>query len=73
MQLITLLPATCELCGNWLPTHSSSCPRNGIHPSQWSLETNPEYDEWLSVNDKEELLSAVYDKHDSIPINSLST
>ncbi|KAG1306399.1 hypothetical protein G6F64_007629 [Rhizopus arrhizus] len=73
MQLITLLPATCELCGKWLPAHSSSCPRNGIHPSQWSLETNLEYDEWLSVNDKEEPLSTVYDKHDSIPINSLST
>ncbi|KAK4519177.1 uncharacterized protein ATC70_009409 [Mucor velutinosus] len=29
------LPATCELCGNWLPGHSASCPRNGVHPSQW--------------------------------------
>ncbi|KAL9559153.1 hypothetical protein MBANPS3_000557 [Mucor bainieri] len=29
------LPATCELCGNWLPGHSTSCPRNGVHPSQW--------------------------------------
>ncbi|KAI8878593.1 hypothetical protein K501DRAFT_195518 [Backusella circina FSU 941] len=30
-------PATCELCGQWLPSHSSSCPRNGVHPSQWNL------------------------------------
>ncbi|CAO3624463.1 unnamed protein product [Mucor hiemalis] len=29
-------PATCELCGNWLPQHQTSCPRNGVHPSQWS-------------------------------------
>ncbi|ORY91397.1 hypothetical protein BCR43DRAFT_446494 [Syncephalastrum racemosum] len=28
-------PATCELCGSWLPQHQSSCPRNGVHPSQW--------------------------------------
>ncbi|KAG1147972.1 hypothetical protein G6F37_005408 [Rhizopus arrhizus] len=38
MQLVTVFPATCELCGNWIPAHSSSCPRNGVHPSQWSLE-----------------------------------
>ncbi|CAO3619365.1 unnamed protein product [Mucor fragilis] len=31
------LPATCELCGNWLPGHSASCPRNGVHPSQWKI------------------------------------
>ncbi|KAI9029701.1 hypothetical protein CLU79DRAFT_735559 [Phycomyces nitens] len=29
------LPATCELCGNWIPQHLSDCPRNGVHPSQW--------------------------------------
>ncbi|KAL0076116.1 hypothetical protein J3Q64DRAFT_1754065 [Phycomyces blakesleeanus] len=31
------LPATCELCGNWIPQHLSDCPRNGVHPSQWTL------------------------------------
>ncbi|KAI8092182.1 uncharacterized protein B0P05DRAFT_484153 [Gilbertella persicaria] len=30
-------PATCELCGHWLPEHQTSCPRNGVHPSQWNL------------------------------------
>ncbi|KAG2213229.1 hypothetical protein INT46_001590 [Mucor plumbeus] len=30
-------PATCELCGQWMPGHSSSCPRSGVHPSQWSM------------------------------------
>ncbi|RUS16512.1 hypothetical protein BC937DRAFT_91128 [Endogone sp. FLAS-F59071] len=30
-------PATCELCGQWLPKHTNSCPRAGIHPSQWDL------------------------------------
>ncbi|KAI8640713.1 hypothetical protein BD408DRAFT_347525 [Parasitella parasitica] len=34
---ITTCPATCELCGNWLPQHQPSCPRNGVHPSQWQL------------------------------------
>ncbi|KAI9258901.1 hypothetical protein BDA99DRAFT_440440 [Phascolomyces articulosus] len=34
----TLLPATCELCGNWLPDHSETCPRNGVHPSQWTMK-----------------------------------
>ncbi|ORZ22153.1 hypothetical protein BCR42DRAFT_405605 [Absidia repens] len=33
-----ILPATCELCGNWLPDHQASCPRNGVHPSQWSMD-----------------------------------
>ncbi|KAI8388260.1 uncharacterized protein BYT42DRAFT_559494 [Radiomyces spectabilis] len=36
MTPFTVLPATCELCGNWLPQHQSSCPRNGVHPSQWT-------------------------------------
>ncbi|EIE80793.1 hypothetical protein RO3G_05498 [Rhizopus delemar RA 99-880] len=40
-----ICPATCELCGNWLPEHQSSCPRNGVHPSQWSLSC---------LNEKEE-------------------
>ncbi|RUO96231.1 hypothetical protein BC936DRAFT_142375, partial [Jimgerdemannia flammicorona] len=30
-------PATCELCGVWLPKHTNACPRNGVHPSQWAL------------------------------------
>ncbi|KAI8096212.1 uncharacterized protein BX664DRAFT_369927 [Halteromyces radiatus] len=29
------IPATCELCGHWMPHHESNCPRNGVHPSQW--------------------------------------
>ncbi|KAI7857724.1 hypothetical protein BDC45DRAFT_435119 [Circinella umbellata] len=33
----TLLPATCELCGQWLPEHIETCPRNGVHPSQWTM------------------------------------
>ncbi|CAO3678369.1 unnamed protein product [Rhizopus stolonifer] len=31
-------PATCELCGEWMPKHAPACPRNGVHPSQWSTE-----------------------------------
>ncbi|KAI8888061.1 hypothetical protein K501DRAFT_241164 [Backusella circina FSU 941] len=37
-------PATCELCGNWLPQHQDSCPRNGVHPSQWSCSLIEEQD-----------------------------
>ncbi|GAA5806364.1 hypothetical protein EDC94DRAFT_603429 [Helicostylum pulchrum] len=37
MNSIITLPATCELCGNWLPGHTASCARNGVHPSQWCL------------------------------------
>ncbi|KAI8372192.1 hypothetical protein BD560DRAFT_395434 [Blakeslea trispora] len=33
-------PATCELCSHWIPNHSSDCPRSGVHPSQWSINTN---------------------------------
>ncbi|KAL0095364.1 hypothetical protein J3Q64DRAFT_1713289 [Phycomyces blakesleeanus] len=29
-------PATCELCGYWMPRHDYNCPRHGVHPSQWS-------------------------------------
>ncbi|KAL9544460.1 hypothetical protein MBANPS3_007615 [Mucor bainieri] len=32
-----MTPATCELCGQWMPGHSSSCPRSGVHPSQWTM------------------------------------
>ncbi|KAI7868417.1 hypothetical protein BDF14DRAFT_1792894 [Spinellus fusiger] len=31
-----MAPATCELCGNWLPGHNAGCPRDGVHPSQWT-------------------------------------
>ncbi|KAI8068717.1 hypothetical protein BC940DRAFT_237606 [Gongronella butleri] len=37
----TSVPATCELCGQWLPNHKTSCPRNGVHPSQWTLHAEP--------------------------------
>ncbi|RUS22123.1 hypothetical protein BC937DRAFT_90284 [Endogone sp. FLAS-F59071] len=33
----TSCPATCELCGEWMPKHSNGCPRNGVHPSEWTL------------------------------------
>ncbi|KAI7883930.1 hypothetical protein K492DRAFT_174841 [Lichtheimia hyalospora FSU 10163] len=35
------MPATCELCGSWLPDHQASCPRNGVHPSQWTYLADP--------------------------------
>ncbi|KAI7865082.1 hypothetical protein BDF14DRAFT_1883767 [Spinellus fusiger] len=31
-----ICPATCELCGYWMPQHNDNCPRNGVHPSQWT-------------------------------------
>ncbi|CAO3697646.1 hypothetical protein CU097_004913 [Rhizopus azygosporus] len=37
---IYTLPATCELCGEWMPNHASTCPRNGVHPSQWSASSD---------------------------------
>ncbi|KAG2233215.1 hypothetical protein BDF21DRAFT_390614 [Thamnidium elegans] len=42
-------PATCELCGDWLPEHKASCPRDGVHPSQWSItiEDDDEFAERL--------------------------
>ncbi|CAO3663766.1 unnamed protein product [Umbelopsis vinacea] len=30
------LPATCELCHQWIPNHAANCPRKGKPPSQWS-------------------------------------
>ncbi|CEP17649.1 hypothetical protein [Parasitella parasitica] len=33
-----ICPATCELCGYWMPKHQDDCPRNGIHPSQWTMD-----------------------------------
>ncbi|KAI8388769.1 uncharacterized protein BYT42DRAFT_490931 [Radiomyces spectabilis] len=36
--LSVVCPATCELCGHWMPQHSGNCPRNGVHPSQWSMD-----------------------------------
>ncbi|KAI8973432.1 hypothetical protein BDF20DRAFT_914875 [Mycotypha africana] len=38
--IILQTPATCELCGQWMPAHSSSCPRSGKHPSQWTLDND---------------------------------
>ncbi|KAI9316854.1 hypothetical protein BX666DRAFT_1858349, partial [Dichotomocladium elegans] len=35
-----IMPATCELCGAWLPQHQATCPRNGVHPSQWTYRTD---------------------------------
>ncbi|KAF1804966.1 hypothetical protein FB192DRAFT_1276504 [Mucor lusitanicus] len=45
-------PATCELCGNWLPGHSASCPRNGVHPSQWkdSQFHQTVEEQWISMD-----------------------
>ncbi|CAO3664535.1 unnamed protein product [Rhizopus stolonifer] len=60
MQQIIFLPATCELCGNWLPTHSSSCPRNGVHPSQWCLENDFDHDEWSPMNHKKDVIYPLY-------------
>ncbi|KAI8335806.1 hypothetical protein BC941DRAFT_354954 [Chlamydoabsidia padenii] len=36
MSPVLFFPATCELCGHWIPQHAGNCPRNGVHPSQWS-------------------------------------
>ncbi|KAI7886874.1 uncharacterized protein EV154DRAFT_521042 [Mucor mucedo] len=38
---MVMCPATCELCGQWMPRHSENCPRSGVHPSQWSLDSDP--------------------------------
>ncbi|KAI8981467.1 hypothetical protein BDB01DRAFT_794185 [Pilobolus umbonatus] len=38
MDQIYNVPATCELCGNWIPEHLDTCPRNGVHPSQWKYD-----------------------------------
>ncbi|KAG2190072.1 hypothetical protein INT46_002362 [Mucor plumbeus] len=57
------LPATCELCGNWLPGHSSSCPRSGVPPSQWKdvqFSQNVEQLDAMDVNDQDEILSTDY-------------
>ncbi|CAO3613564.1 unnamed protein product [Mucor hiemalis] len=39
---VMIYPATCELCGQWMPGHSKDCPRSGVHPSQWSLHNTDE-------------------------------
>ncbi|CAO3612325.1 unnamed protein product [Cunninghamella blakesleeana] len=31
-----ICPATCELCGQWMPSHAGNCPRKGVHPSKWA-------------------------------------
>ncbi|KAI9498715.1 hypothetical protein BDB00DRAFT_754604 [Zychaea mexicana] len=58
----SLLPATCELCGNWLPNHQTSCPRNGVHPSQWTMTT-------LLIVDVDSNNDS-FDSFDSIPQDS---
>ncbi|KAI8387298.1 hypothetical protein BD560DRAFT_320707 [Blakeslea trispora] len=45
---LTACPATCELCGYWLPEHEASCPRNGVHPSQWQLTHDNDEEESTS-------------------------
>ncbi|KAI8072218.1 uncharacterized protein B0P05DRAFT_494404, partial [Gilbertella persicaria] len=45
-------PASCELCGCWLPSHSSACPRNGVHPSQWKFDISNEEQEEVSLLDE---------------------
>ncbi|KAI8647475.1 hypothetical protein BD408DRAFT_378875 [Parasitella parasitica] len=45
-----ICPATCELCGQWMPKHNSDCPRNGIHPSQWTMD-NADPLNWQEYND----------------------
>ncbi|KAI8341322.1 hypothetical protein BC941DRAFT_331060, partial [Chlamydoabsidia padenii] len=50
-----IAPATCELCGNWLPDHQASCPRNGVHPSQWSFDITNDNDHKVDLTlDQEE-------------------
>ncbi|KAI8096557.1 uncharacterized protein BX664DRAFT_346612 [Halteromyces radiatus] len=51
-----ILPATCELCGNWLPDHQASCPRNGVHPSQWTMDI---FDPLVQDQQEDELFSVV--------------
>ncbi|KAI9269340.1 hypothetical protein BY458DRAFT_572553 [Sporodiniella umbellata] len=46
-------PATCELCGEWMPKHASKCPRNGVHPSQWMTESD-------EITDADLLLYTLY-------------
>ncbi|CAO3598302.1 unnamed protein product [Absidia cylindrospora] len=55
-----ILPATCELCGNWLPDHQASCPRNGVHPSQWN------FDKTIPCNQMEYLLDQQQDDDDDV-------
>lgn len=78
----TTMPATCELCGSWLPDHQvrsfynanylfhlcspilfslvqASCPRNGVHPSQWTCFADPlcqavNIDNIIMTNDDED-------------------
>ncbi|KAI9252451.1 hypothetical protein BY458DRAFT_463086 [Sporodiniella umbellata] len=50
-------PATCELCGNWLPEHQSSCPRNGVHPSQWTCAESLEEGVFRYATQEEDFLT----------------
>ncbi|KAI7901675.1 uncharacterized protein BX663DRAFT_513649 [Cokeromyces recurvatus] len=62
-----ICPATCELCGNWLPKHNSSCPRNGVHPSQWSLLSEniiqKKHEELLYSNENKIPFTVTYSKY----------
>ncbi|KAH8552758.1 hypothetical protein BGW37DRAFT_490165 [Umbelopsis sp. PMI_123] len=44
------LPATCELCHQWLPNHSATCPRKGKPPSQWSRGNDEDDEEEIVVD-----------------------
>ncbi|KAJ2956557.1 hypothetical protein NQZ79_g7602 [Umbelopsis isabellina] len=50
-SFITQCPATCELCSQWLPNHSNSCPRKGVHPSQWNLAPSVDVSEFDDYED----------------------
>ncbi|KAI8643720.1 hypothetical protein BD408DRAFT_385095 [Parasitella parasitica] len=51
------LPATCELCGDWLPRHSAECPREGVHPSQWKDIQFEEKLDAIDISDNEDILN----------------
>ncbi|KAI7907286.1 uncharacterized protein BX663DRAFT_495420 [Cokeromyces recurvatus] len=60
LPLFNNCPATCELCGQWMPGHSSDCPRSGVHPSQWSslnLKKNLNDNEGDTIYDNYALLT----------------
>ncbi|KAI8582578.1 hypothetical protein K450DRAFT_278256 [Umbelopsis ramanniana AG] len=44
------LPATCELCQQWLPNHTANCPRKGKPPSQWSRGDNDDNEDDIIVD-----------------------
>ncbi|ORX51650.1 hypothetical protein DM01DRAFT_1408600 [Hesseltinella vesiculosa] len=54
MPPFKILPATCELCGQWLPNHQTSCPRNGVHPSQWKFDLVDPSPQYLESQEQDE-------------------